>query len=87
MFHDIITIISWIGSIAFSLCAVPQAYEAFKNKYCNLNKYFLSLWLLGESCTLIYATSIQAWPLIVNYILNGLCLLVILYYNRSDNEI
>lgn len=75
-------LIGWIGSLAFSVCAIPQAIEAYKNKVCHINKMFLTLWLIGEVFTLIYALHIDATPLIVNYVINGLSLLVIMYYNK-----
>jgi uncharacterized protein with PQ loop repeat len=73
----------WIGSIAFSLSAAPQAWEAFKNKTCNLNPSFLALWGIGEVATLIYSIHLGATPLITNYVLNGACLAVIVRYNRK----
>jgi uncharacterized protein with PQ loop repeat len=81
-----IDIIGWIGAIAFSVCAVPQAIEAFKNKKCYINKTFLRLWLTGEVFTLAYAIGIGAKPMIVNYIVNGICLIIITYYNKSPHE-
>jgi uncharacterized protein with PQ loop repeat len=78
----IVDALGWIGSAAFSVCAIPQAYEALKQKACYINKSFINLWFIGEVFTLIYAISIGAAPLIVNYIVNGVCLLVIMYYNK-----
>lgn len=80
---NMIDIIGWIGAIAFSVCAVPQAYEAIRNKVCYINKSFLSLWLVGEIFTLIYSISVGVLPLIVNYVVNGICLIIIVYYNKS----
>jgi uncharacterized protein with PQ loop repeat len=79
----IIDIIGWIGAIAFSVCAIPQALEAIKNKACYINKSFLYLWLIGEVFTLVYAINIKAAPLLLNYIINGISLSIILYYNKS----
>ena len=76
-------IVGWIGSIAFGLCALPQAWEAYKNKACYLNKPFLFLWTTGEVFTLAYALHIGTYPLIANYVMNALCLAVILRYNKS----
>lgn len=78
-----IEIIGWIGSIAFSLCAIPQAVEAIRNKVCYINKWFLTLWIIGEVFTLVYAIGIGALPMIMNYMVNGACLIVIAYYNKT----
>ena len=77
-------VIGWLGSLAFSLCAVPQAWTAWEEGTCDLNPVFLWLWGIGEALTLAYAASIGAAPLIVNYVLNGASLAVIVYFNRRE---
>lgn len=74
-------IIGWLGSLAFSICAIPQAYHCFKNKHANgVSWLFIILWLLGEILTLIYVIPKGHLPLIVNYALNIVFIVVILYY-------
>jgi len=74
--------IGWIGSICFSICAVPQAYQSYKQGNSNgLSHYTLILWMVGEICTLMYVSStLFSWSLVINYMFNLLCLSVIIYY-------
>jgi uncharacterized protein with PQ loop repeat len=77
-----IHLIGWVGSICFSICALPQTIRCYKQGHAHgLDTSFLLLWLLGEICLLIY-TVYEAFhlPLIVNYVFSLLSLLVILKY-------
>ena len=75
------SIIGWIGAICFAICAIPQAVTCYKNGHSDGISYgFLLLWLTGEVCTIIYIIPKMDVPLLVNYIGNLLCLLVILKY-------
>ncbi len=81
-----IDIIGLIGSVCFAVCGIPAAMEAYKAKYCNYNKIFLSLWLTGELACIIYAIGISKPILLINYGGNLICLLVIIYYNKSKQN-
>jgi uncharacterized protein with PQ loop repeat len=73
--------IGWIGAICFSVCGVPQALMAYKNKHANgLSDSFLWLWWTGELATLIYTIPLEALPLIVNYLFNIMCINIIIFY-------
>lgn len=76
--------IGWIGGILFALCAIPQAYECHKVKGSTLNKPFLLMWFFGEILTIAYVLLIETdktkLPLLLNYVVNILCLLVIMRY-------
>jgi len=73
--------IGWIGSILFALCGFPQALQSYKDKHSNgLNWPFILMWLFGEILTLIYIWPKSDYPLIFNYSLNLIFLLVIIYY-------
>ncbi len=83
------TCIGWIGAVCFAFCGVPQAYQCYKVKHSRgLSGWFLGLWMAGEVC---YVASILAqfgfigW-LMFNYILNFLCLLVIIRYKLFPRE-
>lgn len=75
-------VISWIGAFGFAVCAVPQVVETVKKRNADgLSWGFLLLWLLGEVCTFAYVLhDIHSLPLTVNYIINGLSLLILIYY-------
>lgn len=77
----LITIMGWIGSLCFAVCAVPPAYLAWKQKSTPLDWGLLSLWFIGELFTLLYVLiTTQDIILLTNYVANFLCLLVIIRY-------
>lgn len=74
-------IIGWIGAIAFGICGLPQAIKSKKQGHSGgISAIFLSLWLIGEVTTLIYVFPKAHFPLIFNYLMNILFVLVIFYY-------
>lgn len=74
-------IIGWTGSILFALCGFPQALESYKSGNSNgLTWSFILMWLGGEILTMIYIFPKLDLPLIFNYSLNLVFLLVILRY-------
>ena len=82
-----IEFIGWVGAILFSLCAVPQGYQAYRTRSVgDLSWGFLLMWFFGELLTLIYvvqgAESLQ-WPLITNYIINMIMVFYLLYAKHS----
>lgn len=79
----IFKIIGWIGSFCFAACGFPQAVHTYRlGSASDISAYFLGLWLTGELCMTAYVLSwSQAdYPLIFNYIINFISLLVILRY-------
>lgn len=81
----------WIGSLAFSFCGVPQAYQSYKQKSSEgINKYFLLLWFIGEILTIAYVLGRYGYeaptPLMFNYVVNFLTLLVIGWYYLFPGE-
>ena len=77
-----IEMIGWMGSVLFSLCAYPQAIKSYKDGHSDgLSWYFLLMWFIGEILTLIYVSCTSAsLPLLANYLMNLLILLVIIKY-------
>ena len=81
-FHFTYEWLGWIGSMLFAFCGLPQAIHAFRHKNADgMTWSFLMMWLWGEVFTLIYISSKQdVVPLLANYILNVIFLLIILWY-------
>lgn len=75
-------IIGWLGSICFSICAMPQSYISYKQGHSRgLSALTLVLWCVGEVLTLIYVWSTAfSLPLITNYLFNLGCLSVIITF-------
>jgi len=71
----------WIGSFLFALCGLPQAIQSYTEKHSDgLNWLFIISWFFGEIFTLVYIIPKGDIPLIVNYSVNLVFVLVIAYY-------
>lgn len=78
-------LIGWIGAILFAICSIPQAYQCWKTKSAQgLSLSFLLMWFIGEVLTIIYVLPKWDLPLLFNYAVNILSLLVIFYYKVKD---
>lgn len=72
--------IGWLGSAMLAACGIPQAVLCWRQgSAAALSWGFLGMWLGGEVLTFVYVLSFQApsYPLICNYSVNILALLVI----------
>lgn len=71
-------ILGWAGGILLGICAIPQAYQCYKQKHAHgISKIFLTMWLVGELLTLAYVWPKKDLPLLFNYSVNLCCLVVI----------
>ena len=80
-------IIGWIGSVAFAMCGIPQAWGCFRNKSARgINPAFIALWLIGEVCYVISVLMKFGWVhwMMFNYMLNIVSITVITYYLVKD---
>lgn len=76
-------VVGYIGGICFAISAIPQAVMSCKEGHSKgLSDLTLWLWLTGEVFTMWYVLLTIGFdkPLILNYGLNTLTLLVIMYY-------
>lgn len=74
-------LVGWIGSILFAVCAIPQAYQCYKQGHgLGLDWIFLLCWLFGEILVTIYILPKHDWPLLFNYAVNLVCLIIIIRY-------
>lgn len=82
-------IIGWIGSIAFAICGIPQAWECIRRKSTRgINPAFVSLWLIGEVCYVVSVLMKFGWVnwMMFNYLANILSIIVIVYYLIKDKR-
>ncbi len=82
-------IIGWIGSVAFALCGVPQAWECYKNGTARgINPLFVALWLVGEVCYVISVLLKFGWVnwMMFNYGANIVSISVIIFYLVRDRR-
>jgi uncharacterized protein with PQ loop repeat len=80
-----VELLGWVAGILFAICAVPQAYQSWKDGHSDgVNYVFLYMWLFGEILMQIYVVLKHGMdlPLLVNYWLNTLFILVILKYKH-----
>lgn len=74
-------IIGWIGSIAFTLSAAPQALKSIQDGHSDgIAGGMLALWFVGGICSLIYVWPKRYVPLIANYILSFIFMSIILWF-------
>ena len=73
--------IGWIGSVLLASCGLPQAIKSYRQQHAHgVSLIFLIMWLFGEVLVLIYVAPKGHWPLIFNYTVNILFVVIILYY-------
>ena len=71
----------WIGAVCFAVCGMPQALQSIKQGHSRgLNNIFLACWFFGEIFTIIYVWPKSDFPLLVNYFVNLLFLVIMGYY-------
>ena len=81
--------IGWFSAVAFALCAVPQAVMSYQQKHSNgVSGLFLTLWAVGEIAGIAYLLlqPDMLYPLLANYVFNGLALMVIIYYKVEPGK-
>ena len=77
----------WIGSTLLALCAVPQVLHCIRYKNADgVDWLFILMWLFGEIILLIYMLPKNEYALISNYILNIICLGIIIYYKINPRR-
>lgn len=70
-----------LAGIFGSIYPIPQAIKAIRNKNSKgFSKWFLLLWFLDKSITLIYVCTLLSTPLIVKYTIGLICVLIITYF-------
>lgn len=74
-------IFGWIGSAAFFICNIPQAYLIYKHGHANgLHLYTILLYLIACTLSLVYAVAQEAPALIFNFSTTLLLWLIIAKY-------
>ncbi len=77
--------IGWIGSVLFAICGLPQAVQCWREGHARgLNWFFLLAWFGGEVLTMIYVWPKGDWPLLANYMVNFVFLLVMLKFKLFE---
>lgn len=73
--------IGWIGGTALAFCGLPQAYKSWKEGHSDgLAWGMLILLFIGALGSLIYVLPLWKIPLILNYVLNLVFVVIISYY-------
>jgi len=81
--------LGWIGSVAFAMCGLPQAWECYKNGSAKgISPVFIALWFIGEVCYVISVLMKFGWVswMMFNYIANIFSIAVIFIYLIKDRR-
>ena len=73
----------WLSAFFLGICGLPQAWHSYKiGKADDISLVFLVTWILGEIFGAIYVLFFDKipLPLLVNYILNTIIIVVVLRY-------
>lgn len=76
-------VLGLLGAFCLSLCALPQALLVVRaGNAKGLSSGMLWLWFVGEVCFFAYVPLKIGWdlPLLLNYVFNLACLVVLLRY-------
>ena len=74
-------LVGWIGAALFAICGLPQALQSLKDGHSKgLNWFFLLAWFGGELLTIVYVFPKMDLPLLANYFVNMVFLVIMLYY-------
>ena len=77
----IIATIGWVSAFCLAVSAIPQAKKSLKEKNSNgLAGWNLFFWGTGEWLGLIYVFFLNEPQLVLMYLINSICLVIIIYY-------
>ncbi len=79
--------IGWVGSIAFAVCGLPQAWNCVKTRTAKgISAGFIALWFLGEVCYVVSILMKYGWVnwMMFNYISNIVSIVIISYFAIQD---
>jgi uncharacterized protein with PQ loop repeat len=81
--------IGWVGSVAFAVCGLPQAWACVKTRTAKgISRGFIGLWFLGEVCYVAGILLKYGWVswMMFNYISNMVSIVVISYFAIQDSR-
>lgn len=73
----------WIGSFAYAVSAMPQAYTSIKQGHSDgINPWFMILWIVGAIGSFIFISPrlTENLPLLLNFGCGGLSASIVLFY-------
>lgn len=82
-------IIGWIAGLLFAFCGLPQAILSYKQGHSRgISHLMIWMWLIGEVLMMIYVFNKHGldMPLLVNYWVNTLFVLVIVRYKYWERH-
>ena len=79
-----LNLVGFMGTFLLAFCALPLCFQALRDKEISVSPTFLYFWFIGEVFLLAYVLLALDANLILmlNYGLNIICLLPVIYYNR-----
>lgn len=79
--NKFIIFIGILGSICFSVSAVPEVINAFETSNVGITDGTLILWFTGELCSVVYVLYKDKDKIqLANYLFNLACITVLIYF-------
>lgn len=77
----------YLGGGLLAVCALPEAYRTIRDRECHLGWALLLMWFFGEGFMLVYSLELDDYALILNYGLNLIFLVPMLYFKIKNKII
>lgn len=71
----------------FIISSLPELYRSYKRGFCDIGWGMLILWLTGEIFGCVYAISLSAIPLALNYFLCFILTSPLIYFKRQSARV
>lgn len=84
-----VEVIGWVSSILFAFCGLPQAIMSYKQGHSRgIASLMLWMWFIGEVLAIVYVLGKIGIdkPLLFNYTVNILFLIVVIRYKYKERS-
>lgn len=81
--------VGWLAGLLFAFCGLPQTIQCYKQGHSRgVNGLFIWMWLIGEILMQVYVFAKHGLdlPLLVNYWINTIFVLVIVKYKYWERK-
>ena len=83
-----VELLGWITAICSIVKSIPQAWMSYKDGHSRgLSTSSLIIWMIGLTCGTFYIQHKDAAPLLINYLINSVCCVIMIkhkYWERNS---